>query len=149
MKLTTRVTNSLILGVVSGTRPHQNRSKWLESCTLLYLPGSVPFLPFTKARTKSNKEAYSSGGTILKPLSHKNTKQPLPIKRVEHSNATIQATEGQKEKGLCSLHDCSGFIFPPQVIWKPSVACFQTTTGKSHCPSIQGHQFTRKRLKCS
>lgn len=28
------------------------------------------------------------------------------------SNASIQATEGKKENGLCSLHDSSGFNFP-------------------------------------
>lgn len=51
---------------IGNTTTNGNGSKRSETCASLYLPSSVPFPPFTKARTKSNVEAYSSGGTTLK-----------------------------------------------------------------------------------
>lgn len=83
---------------------------------MLYLPSSVPFLPFTKARTKSNKEAYSSGVTILKTLSHKKTKQPLPIKRVEQTQMQRFRLKDRKKRGYAAYMIVQAFIFPPQVI---------------------------------
>lgn len=80
---------------------------------LLYLPRSVPFPPFTKARTKSNKEAYLSGGTILKPLSRKKTKQPLPIKRVEQTQMQrFKRQRDRKKRGYAAYMIVQAFILP-------------------------------------
>lgn len=80
---------------------------------LLYQSSSVPFPPFTKARTKSIKEAYSSGGAILKPLSDKKTKQPLPIKRVEQTQMQrFKLQKDRKKRGYAAYMIVQAFIFP-------------------------------------